>query len=61
MPKYKVFIHYEGCWDFDIEADSREKAEEIAQMQFDEIPSEVLMENLADRFVDDSWEITDEE
>lgn len=63
MKKFKVVIHFEGAFDYEITADTREEAEEIAQSYVDELPSnsEIFAENLADCFVDDSWEITYEE
>lgn len=63
MSKYKAMIHFEGAFDYEIEATSKEEAEKIAQGYIDDLPSdsEIFADNLADCFIDDSWEITDEE
>lgn len=63
MPNYKVIIHFEGTFDYEIQAASKEEAEKIAQGYIDDLPSdsEIFAENLADCFIDDSWEIAGEE
>lgn len=55
--KYEVHIHYEGGWSFEVNAKNKEEAEEKAFAEFDEISAEELIDNLADAFVDDCWEI----
>lgn len=47
-------IHYEGGWLFDdIEADSEEEAEEIAESRFADLSPKALINNLADSFIED--------
>ena len=53
--KYLVNIHYEGGWQFEIEADNEEQAKELAEERFDELSSEELVNNLAGIFVDDCY------
>ena len=53
---YNVVIHYEGAWDFEIEAENEEEAKEKAEAMFDDIPDRELIANLADVFIDDCWE-----
>lgn len=57
MNKYNVVIHYEGAWNFDIEAKDEDEAMEIAETKFAELSSEELIDNLADSFVDGCWEL----
>lgn len=57
MKKYEVVIHYEGGWFFEVEAENEDEAKRIAEEQFNELPSEELVANLADAFVDDCWEM----
>lgn len=58
---YKVNIHYEGCCQFDVDAGSEEEAEEKAEAAFANLRPEELVDNLADSFVDDCYEIEDED
>ena len=53
--KYLVNVHYEGGWQFEIEAENREQAEELAEERFGELSSEELVNNLADIFVDECY------
>lgn len=55
--KYNVVIHYEGAWDFEIEANNTEEASNIAEQLFADISAEELVEALADVFVCDCWEV----
>jgi len=50
--KYEVCIHYEGAWEFEVEADNADEAKARAEAKFAELPAETLVENLADSFVD---------
>jgi len=53
--KYTVVIHYEGAWDYDIEAESEEEAKEIANGLFmDAEPLEVW--DSVDWDICDCWE-----
>ena len=54
--KYNVVIHYEGGWNFEIDAENADKAKEIAEMKFNELSPKELIDNLADSFVCDCWE-----
>lgn len=53
---YKVVIHYEGGWLFEIEADSKDEAKEIAEEQFAGLDDRELVANLSDIYIDDCWE-----
>ena len=53
--KYLVNVHYEGGWQFEIEAENIEQAEELAEERFGELSSEELVNNLADIFVDECY------
>ena len=53
--KYLVNVHYDGGWQFEIEADNEEQAKELAEERFGELSSEELVNNLADIFVDDCY------
>ena len=53
--KYLVNVHYEGGWQFEIEADNEEQAEELAEERFSELSSVELVNNLADIFVDECY------
>lgn len=55
--KYNVVIHYEGAWNFNIEAEDEDMAREIAEDKFAELSPEELINNLADNFVDGCWEV----
>ena len=55
--KYNVVIHYEGAWNFNIEAKDEDEAREIAETKFAELSAEELVSNLADSFVDGCWEL----
>lgn len=55
--KYSVVVHYEGAWNFKIEAKDEDEAREIAEMKFAELSAEELVNNLADSFVDGCWEL----
>lgn len=55
--KYNVVIHYEGAWNFYIEAKNEDEAKEVAEMKFAELSPKELINNLADSFVDGCWEV----
>ena len=55
--KYSVVVHYEGAWNFKIEAKDEDEAREIAEMKFAELSAEELVNNLVDSCVDGCWEI----
>ena len=57
MPQYRVVVHYEGAFKYDIFADNPGKAEAIAMAAADSAPTERYLENLADMFITDCWEI----
>ena len=57
MKKYKVVVHYEGGWFFEVDAADEDEARKIAEEQFNELSAEELIDNLADVFIDASWEI----
>lgn len=59
--KYNVVVHYAGAWDFEVEADNQEQAEEIALSEFDKISPTELVAQLAECDVCDCWEINEEE
>lgn len=50
--KYRVYIHYEGCWVEDVEAKSATDAEEDALCAFYGVPEDELIGNLGDIFVE---------
>ena len=54
--KYNVVIHYEGGWNFEIEAKNEDEAKEIAEMEFSELSAQELIDNLADFYVCDCCE-----
>lgn len=54
---YKVNVHYEGGWLFEIEADSEDEARQIAEEQFADIDDRELVANIADIQIDDCWEV----
>lgn len=56
MKKFKVNVHYEGGWQFEIEAKNEEDAKEKAEAMFGDIDARELVANLADIFIDDCWE-----
>ena len=49
---YKVNVHYEGGWPFEIEANSEEEAKEKAMEAFSNLSPDELVDNFADSFVD---------
>lgn len=53
---YNVAVHYEGSWNFKIDANSEDEACDMALKMFDEIDADDLISNLADVSVDDCWE-----
>ena len=56
MKKYRVVIHYEGGYPYEVEANTEEEAREIAEHLFEDAdPLEVW--NNVDWDVCDSWEI----
>lgn len=55
--KYNVVVHYEGAWNFEIEAENEDKAKELAEREFDNLSAVELEENLADISVCDCYEI----
>lgn len=57
MKNFKVNVHYEGGWLFEIEAENREDAKEKAMDMFCDISDSELIANLADVFIDDCWEV----
>ena len=54
--KYNVIIHYEGGWNFEIEAENEDEAKQIAENKFAELSPKELVENIADCFVCDCCE-----
>ena len=58
MKQYHVNVHYEGGYSFNVEASTEDKAREIAMGMFEELSNDDLCRNLADCFVDDSWEMS---
>ncbi len=46
MKTYTVTVHYQGAVDFEIEADSEQKARELAEKQFDNMEDRYLGMNL---------------
>lgn len=56
MKKFKVNVHYEGGWLFEIEAENKDEAREKAEQMFEHISDADLIANLADVFIDDCWE-----
>ena len=57
MAKYKVVVHFEGAFNYVVSANSPEEAEEWAMDVSDSASSESFLENIADIFVADCWEI----
>lgn len=57
MNKYRVYVHYEGCVVFEIEAQTESKAEDEALELFAEMPDEDIALNLGDSFVDGIEEV----
>ena len=57
MTKYRVVVHYEGAFRYEVFANSPEEAEQWAMAASDSAPSESFLENLADIFIADCWEI----
>jgi hypothetical protein len=55
--KYNVVIHYEGAWNFNIEAENEDEAKELAEIRFAELSPKELINNLADSFIDGCWEV----
>ena len=55
--KYNVVIHYEGAWNFEIEAENEDRAKQIAEDSFADLSAKDLINNLADSFVCDCWEV----
>ena len=54
---YKVNIHYEGGWQFEIDAKSEDEAKEKAEAAFADLSPAELINNLADSFVDDCYPV----
>lgn len=54
--KYYVVVHYEGDWRFEVEAENKNKAKEIAETEFEKLSDSELITNLADIFIDGCWE-----
>lgn len=50
--KYRVYIHYEGCWVGEVEAESEVDAEDEALCMFSVVPEDELIGNLGDVFVE---------
>ena len=57
MNTYKVVVHYEGAFEYDITAESKEAAKEIAMDMAENEPNKVFADKLANMFVCDCWEI----
>ena len=57
MNTYKVIVHYEGAFEYDIIAESEDDAKEMAMDMAEKEPNKALDDNLADIFVCDCWEI----
>lgn len=56
---YNVNIHYEGGWQFEIDATSADEAKEKAKAAFANLSPKDLIDNLADPFVDGCYHIED--
>lgn len=56
MKQYRVVVHYEGGWDFDIEAKNEDEAKDKAMELFGDLDCRSLINHLADVFVCDCWE-----
>lgn len=56
MKNFKVNVHYEGGWLFEIEAENEDEARKKAEDMFDNISDSELIANLADVFINDCWE-----
>ena len=59
MNKYRVFVRYEGCVEFEIEAQKEREAEDEALELFAEMPDEDLVLNLGDHFVEGVEKVND--
>lgn len=46
MKTYTVTVHYQGAVDFEIEADSEQKARELAEKEFEKLDDKYLGTNL---------------
>lgn len=57
MNKYRVFVHYEGCVEFDVDAETEGKAEDAALELFGEMSDEEIALNLGDTFVEGIEEV----
>ena len=57
MKTYKVVVHYEGAFEYDITAESEDDAKDIAMDMAEKEPNKALDDNLADMFVCDCWQI----
>ena len=56
MKQYRVIVHYEGGWRFDIEAENKDEAEDKAMELFGDLDDRELVANIADIAVCDCWE-----
>jgi len=56
MKKYTVIVHYEGAFEYTVEAEDEDKAREIAEEKFGCESNDSIAENIADSYVCDSWE-----
>ena len=52
---YNIVIHYEGGWEFEIDAENLDEAKKIAEIKFSELSAKELINNLADVYVCDCW------
>lgn len=57
MNKYRVYVHYEGCVVFDVDAETEGKAEDVALGLFGEMSDEEIALNLGDAFVEGIEEV----
>lgn len=59
MNKYRVYVHYEGCVVFDVDAETEGKAEDAALGLFAEMSDEDIALNLGDSFVEGVEKVND--
>ena len=58
MKTYRVNVHYEGCFTYEVTADSEDEAEAIATELFCDESAEAIADNLADSHVCDCYDIS---
>lgn len=56
MKKYNVVIHYAGAFNVQVEAESKDQAEMMAEYLFNEAPDADLIAGLAEMDICDCWE-----